>query len=245
MGILGLVLVMGAGAAQGGVPAGNLPVLTAPPVQVASPQAPLNILMHPSVMPPPARVYAPPPVFVPAANPHIPRPMGYADGWVTTADYPKEALKAEQTGFVVVSLTVAPTGRVSGCAVTLSSGFPLLDAATCRLLAARGLFTPATDEAGNPTTGTWAQRVKWAMPNVLPYPPRASWLDLKITVEADGTQSHCEVSRSEGQLSTQFAHLGPFPCSGQKTRPYTDAAGRPVRRVVTVTQAVTVTDEAP
>ncbi len=184
----------------------------------------------------------PPPVLLPPSNPHNPIPMGYADGWVTIADYPAEARKAEQTGNVTASLTVAPTGRVSGCAITLSSGFSQLDAASCRLLSARGQFTPATDEAGNPTAGIWVQRVRWALPGVLPWPTRPSWMEIKITIEADGTQSHCEVARSEGQLSSQFAKLGPIPCTGGKTKPYTDASGKPVRKTVTVIQAVRVED---
>ena len=187
----------------------------------------------------------PPPVFAPASNPHGPIPTGYSDGWVTTADYPAEARKAEQTGNVAASLTVAPTGRVSGCAITLSSGFSQLDAVTCRLLTARGQFTPATDEAGNPTAGIWVQRVRWALPGVLPWPTRPSWMEIRITIEADGTQSHCEVARSEGQLSSQYARPGPIPCTGGKTRPYTDAAGRPVRKTVTVIQAVRVEDAPP
>ena len=171
--------------------------------------------------------------------------MGASDAWVTTADYPKAALKAEQTGVVLANLTVAPTGRVTGCAINVSSGFPLLDAASCRVLSARALFTPATDEAGNPTAATYLQRVRWALPDVLPYPARPSRLDVRIIIEADGTQSHCEIIRTEGQLVADRAKLGPIPCSAQKTKPYTDASGKPLRKTVTYSEALIVEDAAP
>ena len=254
-GLVNVVLALAAPAAQGDVaqpapqvpasPAVALPVVTIAPVQVASPDAPLSVKMRPSVFPlpqtpPPA--YVPRPVYAAPTNPHGPAPMGVPDGWVTAADYPKDALKAEQTGIVVVTLTVAPTGRVTGCAITLSSGFGALDAATCRLLSARGLFSPATDEAGNPTAGIWMQRVRWTLPGVLPYPARPSRLNIRITVEADGSQSHCEITQSEGQLSAQLAKPGPMACLGQKTKPFTDATGKPVRKIVTYSQNVTVED---
>ena len=245
--MMSFMLAMAAAASQGAGTQGDLPVVTAAPVQAESPQAPLTVRMRPSVMPvtAPPPVYAPPPVFIPAKNPHNPTPVGASDGWITTADYPAEARKAEQTGIAVANLTVAPTGRVTSCAIALSTGFPLLDSATCRLLLARGQFSPAADEAGNPTAGMWSQRARWALPGVLPYPARPQRLDVRITIEADGTQSHCEIIQTEGQLAADRAKLGPMPCSGQKTKPYTDAAGKPVRKILIFSQSVTVADAPP
>ena len=224
MGMLNFTLMLAAAALQVDAPGAALPVIAAPP-------------------PPP--IYLPPTVSTAPANPHIPKPMGAVSGWVTTADYPKEALKAEQAGVVVANLTVAPTGRVSGCSVAISSGWPLLDAGTCKLLSARALFAPATDAAGNPVAGIFSKRVLWTIPGAVPYPVRPNWLDIRITIEADGTQSHCEITRTEGQLSVQMAHVGPIPCSGQKTRPYTDASGKAVRRIVTISQGVVVDGAIP
>ena len=241
VGWVNFVALVASAAAQGDGTATGMSLFTTGPAKSAS-ALPPPVSMPTYTMP---RTLPPPPAVVVPRNPHIPFPIGASNNWVTPADYPKEALKAEQTGLVVANLTVAPTGRVSGCAIGVSSGFPQLDAASCRLLIARGQFTPATDEAGNPTAGIWSQRVAWTLPGVLPYPPRPAKLEVKITVEADGSQSHCEIVASQGQLNAQLAHAGPVPCSVQKTKPFTDTAGKPVRKVVTYSQYVVVEDTAP
>jgi len=41
-------------------------------------------------------------------------------------------------------------GRVKDCRVVKSSGYSILDKATCDLLTRRAKFSPATDEHGNP-----------------------------------------------------------------------------------------------
>src|SRR3546814_1288123 len=51
--------------------------------------------------------------------------------------YPKQAARAKIGGEVEVRFTIQPTGRVTGCRVTRSSGDPALDATTCRLIADR------------------------------------------------------------------------------------------------------------
>ena len=48
--------------------------------------------------------------------------------------------------------------------MTSSSGNADLDTATCTYATRRARFTPATDENGQPTSGTFAGRVKWVIP---------------------------------------------------------------------------------
>ena len=80
---------------------------------------------------------------------------------ITDADYPPPALAARQEGNVHFTLDIDATGNMR-CRVTVSSGWPLLDATTCDLLEARARFTHALDEEGNPTadsrTGSYAWR---------------------------------------------------------------------------------------
>ena len=58
---------------------------------------------------------------------------------------------------------VDPKGAVSDCMVTSSSGFPALDAQTCRVVWLRAVFTPARDASGVPVTSTYQQSIHWAI----------------------------------------------------------------------------------
>ncbi len=61
---------------------------------------------------------------------------------------------------VILALTVAPSGRATGCRVYKSSGFPETDATACVLAMERLRFKPATNAAGDPVTSTfyWQQK---------------------------------------------------------------------------------------
>jgi protein TonB len=87
-------------------------------------------------------------------------------------DYPAEAVAAREQGAVGFSLDVGPTGLVSACAITRSSGSALLDSTTCRIMAARARFTPARDRNGHPVPDRLAGRIVWRLPP--PPPPPAS-----------------------------------------------------------------------
>ena len=65
-------------------------------------------------------------------------------------DYPAEAQRRGEQGTVQARLTVAPSGRVSNCAIIRSSGFPILDQTTCSILSKRALFAPPRDANGQP-----------------------------------------------------------------------------------------------
>ncbi len=61
---------------------------------------------------------------------------------------------------VILALTVAPSGRATGCRIYKSSGLPETDGVTCRLAMDRLRFKPATNAAGEPVTATfyWQQK---------------------------------------------------------------------------------------
>jgi protein TonB len=92
----------------------------------------------------------------PAARftPKAAAPLGDPARWVSPDDYPAGELRRGHEGTTRFRLSIGSDGRVSNCAVTGSSGWPVLDAATCTKLAARGKFRPATNEAGEKVAGT-------------------------------------------------------------------------------------------
>jgi len=67
-------------------------------------------------------------------------------------------------GTVSVQFTVEPSGQVTGCRPTASSGNPALDARTCELVAQKLQFSPALDAQGRPIasemhgTYTWGRK---------------------------------------------------------------------------------------
>jgi protein TonB len=148
---------------------------TPPPPQVAAPpplvRTPMQVpTIQATPNPPP---FVPTPVYRPAPPaPPAPPPVrrvepqsvsGNLQGLFRESDYPSSALDNEEQGTVSVSLNIGPNGRVSNCSVTGSSGSRTLDSATCRVLTSRAKFTPARDSSGNPTSGTFRQRITWRL----------------------------------------------------------------------------------
>ena len=86
---------------------------------------------------------APPPSAIPIHNPDV-RLL------FSPNDYPPEAAKNHWQGMVQLDLTVGTDGRVMGCAAVHSSGYQVLDDATCKVLERRALFKPAVNSAGDP-----------------------------------------------------------------------------------------------
>jgi protein TonB len=150
---------------------------TPPPPQVV---APPPIVRTNTVAPPVISTpIAPPPVITPVARPAPPAPpapppprvsqaaraRGNLVALFSTDDYPQSAIRNEEQGTTAVRLTIGPDGRVSDCAVTSSSGSSSLDSATCSILRRRARFTPAKDQAGNPISDSYSQRIRWELPS--------------------------------------------------------------------------------
>ena len=132
--------------------------VTPPPVQTVVTPPPAAPVVP--IIAPPAPV-APPP---PRVQPKQPTPKGNPANWATTNDYPTRALREEREGTTSFRVSVGPDGRVTGCTVTNSSGSPDLDEATCSNVTRRARFNPATDGEGQPTTGSYSNRVRWVIP---------------------------------------------------------------------------------
>ena len=80
------------------------------------------------------------------------------------ADYPNEALRAEESGTTRVRVTVSASGRASDCKVTGSSGSYSLDQAACRLVKSRSRFAPAKDSAGKAVEQSIVLPITWRLP---------------------------------------------------------------------------------
>lgn len=94
----------------------------------------------------------------------LPEPDGRAAWWITTDDYPRAAMSANQTGTTQFSLVIDSSGKPQSCNILVSSGFALLDQTTCKLIMARAKFKPAEDKNGQPVSGLWLGTVRWMMP---------------------------------------------------------------------------------
>jgi protein TonB len=115
------------------------------------------------VRPAPPAPPAPPPPPPPVRQVEPKSAVGNLQGLIRSSDYPESAIEREEQGTVTVSLQIGSTGRVTGCSVTGSSGSRTLDQTTCRILQSRAKFSPAIDSNGNPTSGSFSQRITWRL----------------------------------------------------------------------------------
>jgi protein TonB len=139
------------------------PPMTPPPlVRTNVTPPPIQVVESP-VIPPVA-----PPVIAPPrpAPPPTPRQSqaksltGSLQGLFSNDDYPSSALDNNEQGTVTVTLTIGPSGRVTGCSPS-GSASSTLKQTTCRIVSARARFSPAQDENGNPTSSTYSQSITW------------------------------------------------------------------------------------
>jgi len=134
--------------------------VTPPPTITTVATPPPFVQVVPTAAPPAPPAPPPPPV---ARRPN-PVPKGNPGNWANTNDYPSRALQQEREGTTGFRVTVGPNGRVTDCQISSSSGHPDLDQATCTNVTRRARFDPALDGSGNPTTGTYSNRVRWQIP---------------------------------------------------------------------------------
>lgn len=126
----------------------------------------INVPIKPIEQPaidPPGPVPSP---FVekPAFTPKSVRPRNDPGLWVTTADYPSASLRRGEQGTARFEVAVGLDGKVTDCRVTSSSGAADLDAATCKYVAKRARFEPATDASGARVGGTYSGSIHWVIP---------------------------------------------------------------------------------
>ena len=133
-----------------------------PPVTTVSVAPPTHITMTAPPAPPLPPAPPPPPPPPPRVEPA--KAKANLASYVSDADYPDSAIRAEEQGTTGFRLQVGPDGRVSSCEVTSSSGSAALDSATCRIMKSRARFTPAHDATGKPVGDSASSRIKWVLP---------------------------------------------------------------------------------
>jgi protein TonB len=85
----------------------------------------------------------------------------WLSGGIDAGDYPSRALEAGIGGTVRMRFVVGPSGRVTSCTVTRSSGSAELDETTCRLITRRMRYRPATDARGQRIPATILGEHEW------------------------------------------------------------------------------------
>lgn len=78
--------------------------------------------------------------------------------------YPQGALKRGEQGRVGFRLTIEPTGTISTCDVTESSGFKALDAETCEIIGLYARVQPVRDAQGRAIRATQNGFINWKLP---------------------------------------------------------------------------------
>lgn len=82
-------------------------------------------------------------------------------GRIRDSDYPRAAGQEGVGGTVGVRFVVEADGRVSRCGIDRSSGVPILDDTTCRLIVERFRYDPSRDPDGRPVRATIVQNHSW------------------------------------------------------------------------------------
>jgi protein TonB len=91
-------------------------------------------------------------------------------GRIRDSDYPSEAGSAGVSGIVEVRYRVEIDGRATRCSIEQSSGSPVLDATTCRLIEERFRFRPSLDGERRPVPSWIVQRHEWVVEDLPPEP---------------------------------------------------------------------------
>jgi protein TonB len=84
--------------------------------------------------------------------------------WFRVEDYPTDAMRRNERGFVTVRFQILPNGRVGECSVIRTSGHKRLDRVPCRLLEKRARFKPAKDAGGAAVTTVGTTSMLFWMP---------------------------------------------------------------------------------
>jgi TonB family protein len=87
--------------------------------------------------------------------------------------YPPRALAAREQGMVRFAVKLDNQGHPTECLVTQSSGFPLLDEETCRLITLHAMFKPPV-AMSHSQASTFQGAINWQLPRVAAATPAAT-----------------------------------------------------------------------
>ena len=88
-------------------------------------------------------------------------PLKPLNEYISTRDYPTQAIIDGSSGASRVTMMIDETGTVKDCLVEETSGIASLDAMTCIAFQSRAKFRPALDAAGKPVRSIATQKVVW------------------------------------------------------------------------------------
>ncbi|WP_326523148.1 energy transducer TonB [Sphingomonas sp.] len=88
-------------------------------------------------------------------------PPEWRSGRLRDSDFPDALRETTRGGAVGVRYTVMTSGRVGNCRITRTSGVPLLDQMTCRLIVERFRFRPSRDAARRPVAADIVETHEW------------------------------------------------------------------------------------
>ncbi|MBW0007060.1 MAG: TonB family protein [Sphingomonas sp.] len=114
--------------------------------------------------------------------------------------YPKRAIEAREEGAVGFTVTLDNKGEVVNCAVTHSSGHPLLDQETCKIITLNAVFKSDPNLAPSQTK-THEGMIAWKLPNgsaqlAAPKPVASAELDKMICKKSVKTGSLASTERT-------------------------------------------------
>ncbi len=87
--------------------------------------------------------------------------IGDTSSWVRAEDYPSSAVKNNEFGITLLTVTIGVDGSINDCTISSSSGYPDLDDAACHAILRRGKFLPALDPTGTPILSKYSRQVIW------------------------------------------------------------------------------------
>jgi protein TonB len=160
------------------------------------------------------------------------QPAGNPGSWITSEDYPPDALRDDRAGTVSFMLTVGSDGLPKECKVTGTSGSAELDDTACRLIMERARFTAARDATGTTVPSVFVSRVRWVLPKTRK-PPQPFSVELSFVIEKDGSVSGCTLVDAKGVPAEGMPRLTD-PCMVDAYDPLLDDNGKPVARKVTL-----------
>ena len=92
-----------------------------------------------------------------------PKPRGSVGSWVTTSDYPREALRNGEGGLVHFRLIVGTDGNPVSCHVQHVTDPAVLGEAACNALMRNARFEPALGADGRPIVSYWRTTVSFVL----------------------------------------------------------------------------------
>jgi TonB family protein len=122
-----------------------------------------------------------------------PVPIGSPADWVRPEDYPRDAARLGMEGRTAFRLTVDAKGKPVRCDITESSGFDILDTATCERLMANARFAALRGKRGAPKEDAFVSAVVW---NLLDSEPMTERIDATLlSIDQTGKVASCRYVR--------------------------------------------------